>query len=140
MWTDIARRLALEQIEFKTSVSPTLTAVASASREIGVDHDLAVWSILEYRERNTAVHRDIKVLAKAEEFVAVCEILHNDYLDVDCVFGLRAETDKNHMTQAILLKLTNILTRLWTRPILSCGKRRRSLFKCTSVQKWRKKV
>lgn len=96
-WSEIATRLSVEHQAMKerlrtegsaamnTLPLETHVAVQTACRELGISDDVAIWSIIQYGERNRAFHRDLDSLKAEGEFRKLALVLYTD---------LRSDTDK----------------------------------------------
>ena len=106
-WSEIATRLSVEhqtmQERLRTEGSAAMNtlalethvAVQTACRELGISDDLAIWSIIQYGERNRPFHRDLDSLKAEGKFRKLALVLYTDLEDIDCVFSdLRSDTDK----------------------------------------------
>lgn len=93
-WTDVAKVLLKEEedkakadrrgdYKFKT---PTLSAVSNACRYLGLNDDVAVWSIKEYGKRNGLLHRDLKGMIEAGEYGKLARTLNADLRDIGPIF------------------------------------------------------
>lgn len=88
---------AMESLDLDTRVS-----VAMACRDLGILEDLAVWSIVEYGERNRKFHRDLDSLKANGDFCQLALVLYTDLEEIDCVFSeLRSKTDKHALKSFI---------------------------------------
>lgn len=84
-------RRATESLDLDTRVS-----VSMACRDLGISEDLAVWSIIEYGERNQTFHGDLDSLKADGDFRQLALVLYTDLEDIDCVFSkIQSETDKH---------------------------------------------
>ncbi|MCJ1470842.1 hypothetical protein MMC07_009489, partial [Pseudocyphellaria aurata] len=111
-WNEISTRL-LRHRKFMETRRPietaqdvadynTQAAVDNACSELGIDSDLAVWSIIEYGARNRTFHSDIQSLIAEGAWRQLALIYSSDLEDIDCVFfELRTETDKRALKSII---------------------------------------
>lgn len=80
----------------------THAAVYNASQGLGVSEDLAIWSIVQYGERNNKIHRDPEALRAERDFQQLAQLLSADMEDIDLVFSeFRLETDKQSLKLVI---------------------------------------
>ncbi|MCJ1266200.1 hypothetical protein MMC22_006083 [Lobaria immixta] len=112
-WSEIADKLASEKLEFKklekggaaaidTMNIDTTIVVRAACRDLGISKSLAIWSIVEYGQRNVQMHRDLEALISKGDFRRLAEVLHDDIDDIDCVFSeFRSNTDKRALKDII---------------------------------------
>ncbi len=93
-WTDVAKVL-LEEERDKAKAdksgdykyeTPTLTAVSDACRYLGLNKDVAVWSIKKYGKRNDLLHRSLKEMREAGEYDKLARTLNADLRNISSVF------------------------------------------------------
>ena len=93
-WTDVAKVILEEEIDKAQAdrrgdygyETPTLTAVSNACRYLGLNKDMAVWSIKEYGKRNDLLHRSLKEMREAGEYDKLARTLNADLRDISSVF------------------------------------------------------
>ena len=111
-WTEISTRLLRHRdtmetrrhIETAQDVDDynTQAAVDNACSELGIDCNLAVWSIIEYGARNRTFHGDIDSLIAEGAWRQLALIYWIDLEDINCVFSeIRTETDKRALKTII---------------------------------------
>lgn len=112
-WSEIADKLASEKLEFKkmekggaaaidTMNIDTTIVVRAACRDLGISESRAIWSVVEYGQRNVQMHRDLEALISKGDFRRLAEVLHDDIDDIDCVFSeFRSNTDKRALKDII---------------------------------------
>lgn len=83
-----ARQEALHRGSVLDSVNLNTTiAVAAACDDLGISEELAVWTIMEYGERNLQVHRDLVELRREGKFGLFAKILCADRDELDATFS-----------------------------------------------------
>lgn len=86
----------------------THIAVRSACRDLGISESLAIWSIIQYGQRNTKMHQDLEGLISRGKFEKLAEVFYNDLDDIDSVFSdFKSEMDKGRSNPSLSLKLTS---------------------------------
>lgn len=116
-WSDVASNLKTEdenlrKIRFNDSKAReaadyrTHAAVCNAARSLGISEDVALWSIIEYGQRNEKVHRDLEALRAEGDFQQLAKVLSADIEDIDLVFSeLRSDTDKERLKSVITTEI-----------------------------------
>lgn len=85
-----------------TLAMKTHVAVQTACWELGISDDVAIWSIIQYEERNRAFHGDLDSLKAEGKFRKLALVLYTDFEDIDWVFSdLRSDTDKHSLKTII---------------------------------------
>lgn len=111
-WFDIAENLKVEQATKEEAIRKgsvlddyeldTTVAVITACWDLGISKELAVWSIMEYGDRNLQVHRDLLDLRSEGKFPLLAKILCADRNDLDSTFSeLKSETDLSSLRTII---------------------------------------
>lgn len=111
-WTDIAAKIAEEDAAYqlvkqKKASADILTfdttlAVRRACYDLGIFDDLAFWSIAEYGDGNSSVHRDLDSLKKTGDFGMLAKILYADRREVNMTFSeIQSETDLDALAEII---------------------------------------
>lgn len=111
-WSTIADKLQEEEKQRKEARAKdqnmdnvsldTHIAVSRACTELGLEEELAVWSILEYATRNTQAHRNLSEMREAGKFPLLAQTLWTDREDLDSTFSeFKSPTDKSFLRQIV---------------------------------------
>ncbi len=114
-WSDIAENLKVEEATKQAAILKgsvlddyeldTTVAVSTACWDVGISKELAVWSIMEYGNRNLQVHRDLLDMRSDGKFPLLAKILCADRNDLDSTFSeLTSETDLSSLRTIIQTK------------------------------------
>lgn len=84
----------------------THAAVCNTSRSLGILEEVAIWSIIEYGQRNEKVHQDLEALRAKGDFQQLANVLSADIEDLDFVFSeSRTNTNKERLKSVIITKI-----------------------------------
>ena len=123
-WTEIAKKLQrhnqtmdsrrrMETAEDWDDYN-TQAAVDNACYELGIDSTLAVWSIIEYGDRNRTFHRDLDSLIGEGNWKQLALVFYYDLEDINCVFSeIRTETDKRALKTVIRGEINRYFDTSW---------------------------
>lgn len=111
-WSDVAENLKVEEATQQAAIRngsvlddyelDTTVAVSTACWDLGISKELAVWSIMEYGNRNLRVHRDLLDLRSEGKFPLLAEFFCADNDDLDSTFSeLTSETDLSSLRTII---------------------------------------
>lgn len=99
-WTEIAEELKQEAIS-KDSYKTTVI-IRKACLDLAISAELAFWSIREYGDRNSNLHRDLDTLKKEGKFPTLAKILFTDLHELSMIFSVvKSETDIGSLESTI---------------------------------------
>ncbi|KAL9116941.1 MAG: hypothetical protein Q9187_006526 [Circinaria calcarea] len=111
-WSEIAKTLRYEREAEQMAIRkgsvldfiglPATVAVHAACSDIGISKELAIWSIMEYGDRNLQVHRDLVDLRKEGKFHQLAKTLYADREELTSTFSeFKSETDLSSLKMII---------------------------------------